>query len=641
MTVNPRQSYKLKLSLSILTASLISFILIFVVSLRYASKEIKDSVSTIVESKLALATKALDDKLADIEIASDNLIGLVDSPIFGFDPTTGNELGKIYLESNPHVQGVCVGYKDGSIFNHKGPWCPYVMRKNGEFIVRDLATTKDFTQSEWYKVPAETRTSAWSEPFMESNGTIIVSYNVPLFDEQTDSLVSVVAVDQNLNELSDSLQMLSPYENSYLFLVDKEGRYIAHPDTSKVFASYAPAEIIDFINSGAEYYVDKTGEQDVYLFPSKIERTGWTVLLAIPRSAITTRSTRMMQMMLLFMLIGILLLLSGSGYVISRLTKPLETFADAARKFSHGDFDVDLPVIKDHNELYDLRAALVSMKSSLDIYIEQLEDTSAKKASIERELDIARNIQMAMIPKIFPPYPNHDNIDIFASLDPAQAVGGDLYDFILIEDKFFFCVGDVSGKGVPASLLMAITRTLFRNTASIDKTPADIAKTLNDAIAKENDMGLFVTMAIGSFDIVTGELELCNCGHNLPATNGLIADPETMTAEPKAPAHLINGLPTNIAIGVFPGFDYKQVTMNIKPGCWMVLYTDGVTEAENASQELYDESRLLSCLEAHASGASSETVVKSLVEDVAAFRGKAAQNDDITILCLRCERLGK
>lgn len=639
MTVNPRESFKLKLCLSILGVSLLVFLLIFSATVYFTRKEIMSNVSTIVTSKLAMADKALDDMLSEVEMTSENLIGLVNSPYLKFDRKSANQIGESFLDANKHVQGVCIGYEDGSMFGHPGPWCPYVMRQNGTYVERDLSETKDFRSSEWYKTPHDTRSKCWSQPFRESNGTVIVSYNTPIINEETDEVVCVMAVDQSLTDLSDSLQRLSPYEGSALYLVDKEGRYIAHPDHDAVLERTASADVIQFIRSGEEYYVDKTEGHEVFIFPSKVERTGWTVLLSIPRAAILERTNKMLNTMLIDMLLGIILLLAVSLFVIDRLTKPLDKFADAARHISHGDFSVELPVIKDHNELYDLRSALASMKVSLDRYIEDLEETSMSKASMEKELDIARKIQMAMIPKIFPPYPERDSLDIFASLDPAQAVGGDLYDFVLQGDKFFFCIGDVSGKGVPASLLMAITRTLFRNTASADKTPGQIARILNDAICDGNEMGMFVTMMICSYDLVTGELKICNCGHNLPATNGLISDPQSMTVTPGSAYHFINGIPTNIAVGVLPGFEYSDITMQITPGCMLMLYTDGITEAENEKGELYEEERMLSFLRSMPDDSCSSEIVNGLVSDVRKFVGKAQPADDITVLCIRSKHL--
>jgi len=640
MTVNPRQSFKLKLCISILISSLIAFALIFSATFYFTGKEIRSNVESIVSSKLILATRALDDKLSSIEIASDNLIGMLNSPYVKYNIRTASHVARTYLEANHHVQGVCMGYPDATEFGHPGPWCPYVMRKDGEYIRRDLAAVKDFMESEWFKTPAETGKPSWSKPFRESNGTVIASFNKPVYDEDG-NLLCVVAVDQSLNDLSDSLQILRPYEGSNLYMIDSEGEYVAHPDHDQVLVSSVSEEMLENIRSGELYFIEKVGKKEVYYFPASIPRTGWIVLLEVPRSAMVDGPTKMMNTILIDMILGLILLLCGSLYVINRLTKPLESFAEAAREIAHGDFHVDLPVIKDHNELWDLRAALASMEVSLDSYIKQLAETTGQKAAFEKELDIARNIQMSMIPKVFPPYPERDNLDIFASLTPAQAVGGDLYDFALCGDKFFFCIGDVSGKGVPASLFMAITRTLFRNTASETKTPSEIAKVINNAMTEGNDLEMFVTMIIASFDLMTGELKICNCGHNLPVTNGSIADPATMVAEPTADYHLINGIPANIAIGVMPGFDYKDVTMSITPGCMLLLYTDGVTEAENIKSELYDESRMIELLDKAGTDCDSKTLIDSLVADVNDFVGDAEQSDDITVLCLRCNRLGK
>jgi len=641
MTVNPRQSFKLKLCMSILCSSLLVFLLIFAAAFYYTSKEIKDSVANIVTSKLALATTGLEDRLSALEIATDNLLCIVRSPLVEFDRKSIDIIGKDFLDANPYVQGANVGYEDGSKYGHPGPWCPYVMKRDGEYTVRDLSTVYDYRNAEWYRTPLDTHAKSLSQPFTEANGTLVVTFAIPVYNVETGDPECVVALDHSLNDLSDMLQEYLPYEGSHLYVVARDGRYIAHPDHECVLKDTVSAELRNFIASGDEYYCDKKkGRADVYYFSSKVTKSDWTVLLSVPQRAMVERPVRMMNIMIIVMILGIVLLLLGSLFVIDRLTKPLEKFSEAARQISHGNFDVDLPVIEDHNELYDLRAALASMRVSLDRYVHKLEETSSKKASMERELDIARKIQMSMVPKVFPPYPERDNLDMFASLTPAQAVGGDLYDFILCGDKFFFCIGDVSGKGVPASLFMAITRTLFRNSAATDKTPSQIARIINDAMSEGNDEGMFVTMVIASFDLVSGELKICNCGHNLPVTNGNIVDPSTMKATPDAPFHLINGLPTNIAVGVMPGFQYNDVTMHIAPGCMLLLYTDGVTEAENKSKELYGEDRLLALLEKLGKDCTSTDAVKAITDDVKSFTSGAEQSDDITLLCLRCSHLG-
>ncbi len=625
MTVNPRQSFKLKLILSILCSSFTAFLLIFSAAVYFTSQEIEESAANIVSSKLLMATRAIDDDLTDMEISAHNMAGMISSPYIKFELKNASAVCRGFLKSNPHVQGVCTGYEDGSIFNHPGPWCPYVMRRGEEFIFNDISLKYDFQKADWYRIPFETRKPYWTNPFVEVNGTIITSYNVPIIDPRDNEVKCVLAVDLNLNELSDSLKLLRPYKGSELYLISDDGCYIAHPERDSVMVAYASEELIEFAHSDELIYLSKKGREKVYYFHSTVAKTGWEVLLSVPRSAFIDRSNRMLNIILIDMLIGLILLLLGAMYVINKLTKPLETFAEAARQIAHGDFKVDLPVITDNNELYDLRAALASMEVSLDRYMRELEETSSKKASIERELDIARSIQMAMIPKIFPPYPERDNLDIYASLTPAQAVGGDLYDFVLLEDKFFFCVGDVSGKGVPASLLMAITRTLFRNNATLDRTPADIARILNNALTDGNDMGYFVTMMIGTIDLKTGECRICNCGHNLPVTNN--------------PYQLCE-LPANIALGVVLGFEYKEVVSQMTPGSLLMLYTDGITEAENKEGELYEEKRLLSCLSAMDEGCNSKEIVDRLKADVNEFADGAQQSDDITLLCLRCNRLG-
>ena len=258
------------------------------------------------------------------------------------------------------------------------------------------------------------------------------------------------------------------------------------------------------------------------------------------------------------------------------------------------------------------------MQHSLVNYIEELKRTTALKASIESELKVASDIQMSMVPRIFPAFPNREDIDIYASMTPAKEVGGDLYDFFVQDDKLYFCLGDVSGKGVPASLFMAVTRNLFRIVAQQGKSPVEVAEQTNVFLAKDNEPGMFVTMFIGMADLKTGRLDFCNCGHNPPFIDGKFIEIEH----------------ENQALGLWEEAPfYGERIDNIK-GKQLLLYTDGLNEAENSEHELLGENRLLELM-ASAATLSSKEVVEMLRKLVEEHRAGADPNDDLTLMCLR------
>ena len=253
---------------------------------------------------------------------------------------------------------------------------------------------------------------------------------------------------------------------------------------------------------------------------------------------------------------------------------------------------------------------------------DQLEETTTAKERIESDLRIARDIQQSMIPQKFPPFPERTDIDLFASMTPAKAVGGDLYDFILLDEKLYFCLGDVSGKGVPASLFMAVARNLFRVVSQQGLPAAEIADKLNNALSEDNDSGMFVTMFIGIADLQTGRLDFCNAGHNPP----VIKMPDGST-------HFIEMQP-NAPLGLWPGLPYEGEHIDDISGCPFFVYSDGLNEAENEKQEQYGDDLLLEMLEKH-EFVSSQQTVEMMKADVVRHANGAEQSDDLTMLCVK------
>lgn len=636
----------MKLCVSVFAVATIAFAVVFLACIYFVKKEVRADLNALVESKLDYALRALDEGLATTQVSAENLVSISHSPLIQHRRDSIYSLCEHFLDANPRIQGVAIGYEQNVVAGHEDGFAPYIMRDKDGFIRRDLAEIKDYRNANWYKQARDTKKPCWSKPFKETNGTIITSYNTPLINEKGE-VYAVIAVDLNLNVMADSLQKLKPYPSSMLTVLDQDGVFIAHPNREYIMnetlasviekAPFAPnPRILDDIKArkrgNDEYESDK---DRIFVYYAPVDANGWTITVEVPREEVAEGYLKMFNVLLVVMILGIILLIAVSLFVIHRLTRPLTDFSEAAKQISHGDFHVNLPVIKDHNELYDLRQALVSMGISLDKYMGDLEKTTASKAVIEGELNVARRIQMAMVPKIFPPYPERDDIDVFASLTPAKAVGGDLYDFLLDGDNLFFCIGDVSGKGVPASLVMAITRALFRISATHVKTPAQIASTINNAIAENNSENMFVTMFIGKCNLKTGEITCCNCGHNPPATNGNIVNMQTMTVEPVAEAHLMQHVPSNLPIGVIADFDFKEVSMTISHGVSMFLYTDGVTEAENAAKELYGEDRLLQRLKEIGKQGSAQQLVEAVTNDVHSHAEGVDQSDDITMMCFR------
>lgn len=203
--------------------------------------------------------------------------------------------------------------------------------------------------------------------------------------------------------------------------------------------------------------------------------------------------------------------------IIRRLVDPLAQFSQSARIIATGRFNVKLPQVNSHDEIKTLHDSLAYMQQSLFDYVVKLRETTASKERIESELSIAKEIQMGMVPKTFPPFPGRHDVDLYAILQSAKEVGGDLYDFFIDSDRLYFIIGDVSGKGVPASLFMAIARSLFRTISHNIDSPSEIITRMNNSISENNESNMFITLIVGILDLQTGKLKLCNAGHNPPA----------------------------------------------------------------------------------------------------------------------------
>ena len=249
--------------------------------------------------------------------------------------------------------------------------------------------------------------------------------------------------------------------------------------------------------------------------------------------------------------------------------------------------------------------------------IQNLISANYQKERMMNELEIAQTIQRAMLPKVFPPFADRLDLNIYGMVDPAKEIGGDLYDFYVRHDKLFFCVGDVSGKGVPASLVMATIRSLFRSVTAHEEHAHLIATQINDTLAEQNDQNMFVTLFVGVLDLKNGHLHYCNAGHNAPLLNG-----EMLTVLP------------NLPIGVLTGFEYQAQEIDLHPSDLLFLYTDGLTEAENTRHELFGESRMLEEVKKMLA-LRPRQIVDAMRAKVASFAGDAQQSDDLTMLAIR------
>lgn len=317
--------------------------------------------------------------------------------------------------------------------------------------------------------------------------------------------------------------------------------------------------------------------------------------------------------------------------VINHMTCPISRLSKAVLEMAKGNLKAKLPEIKSEDEMRRLHDSFQTMQNSLIDYIKELKTTTAINERIRSDLDLARNIQKGMLLKEFPPF-------MHAMLNPARMVGGDLYDFTLKGDQLYFAIGDVSGKGVAASLVMAITRVMLRFVVGMGLPLDETIFRLNNSFSESNEMGMFVTLFVARLDLKTGHMDYCNAGHN-PI---LIIPPD---GEP-----VFLHCKANIAIGLIGDFRYEAEQIDLEQGTRLIAYTDGVTEAEKADQSQFGEERLMAWAKELSpmslskgqpvglDASDSETekaVVQSLYDSVKVFTNGNPQNDDITIVSLK------
>ena len=301
---------------------------------------------------------------------------------------------------------------------------------------------------------------------------------------------------------------------------------------------------------------------------------------------------------------------------IRRMTRPITELSVSALNMAKGNFKAKLPEIGSKDEMLRLRDSFVYLQNSISDYIGQLKTTKGDKERMESELNVARTIQMGMLNTDFPP-------QLYAMLKPAKEVGGDLYDFIRKGDVLHFAVGDVSGKGVPASLVMAITRALLHFVATLDLPLNQSVSRINNSIADSNSNNMFVTLFLARINLKTLRMNYCNAGHNAPVVIRPDGHPCFLPVK------------SNLAAGLIDQFPYEDEYIDLEPGTRLVIYTDGVTEAETDRFEQYGEERLLDVLEQLRDDMDEESVVNHIYQSVKAFTAGHPQNDDITIMSLK------
>lgn len=541
------------------------------------------------------------------------------------------------LQNNPDFYTCSIAFEP-YYFKEYGRYFSAYAKHVGDSI-RTLQGGSEYYQyffMDWYLMPKLLEKPCWTEPYMDLDAPtntyeMVTSYCQAIKNKQGE-FIGVINTSLSLNWLSHTISAVKPYPNSYSIMIGRGGTYFVHPDTTKITRQTIFTQTMETPDTAmtALGHAMQRGEEgmknmnidgnDCYVFYKPLGKTGCSMAIVCPESDIFGGFDRLRHTVMGIVFVGLLLMLYIFIKIITRELSPLHRLAKEAETIASGQFDTKLPDFQRNDEIGMLSHSFGNMQQSLVRYIEELKETTAQKAFIESELNVASNIQMSMLPSVFP---DREGLDMFASMTPAKEVGGDLYGYLHKDDKLYFCVGDVSGKGVPASLFMAQVTRLFRTLANQMITPADICTQMNEALSGEENLTcMFVTLFIGLVDLNTGHLSFCNAGHNPPVIGGGEHHGEFLQMLPNCP------------IGVMPGLEFEGEEIGSIKGRPLFIYTDGLNEAENREHGQFGDDHLIDILR-NTHFDTARQVVETLAAKVEEHRDGADPNDDLTMMCLR------
>lgn len=549
----------------------------------FARNGIRNEVEHHAKTEMMVRHLEIQQMVSAVESAVENVRWLLDWA--ADNPETIYPILEEFVKSNPDICGCAFAFEPNH-FEDMGLWYePYVLRDaNGLLIQKQIADSlHDYHQMNWYKEGLVAESGRWTEPYIDNEGAhgMVCTYTIPIHNKVGDP-VAVFAADLSLNWLTDKFSMQED-SKEVSFLVSREGRLLACPDKDmimkyslqdiKTLNSDAKIESInkDMLagNEGCANLKDSNGDTRIIYYSPVGGRTGWLMAIIFSEKEMYKGLRSVGLKLQILMILGLALMV----YIMWRMVRGFK----------------------------------------------RLQTISAEKERIGSELRIASNIQNGMLPKTFPPYPDLDELALYGTLMSAKEVGGDLYDFSVRDYRAYFCVGDVSGKGVPASLVMAVTRSLFRSVSARIEDPGQIMSQINNAMSEMNENSMFVTLFIGVLDLHTGNLTYSNAGHCAPVLLGEKPTPVKMDA--------------NIPVGIMADWQFTSQSVTLKPGQTLFIYTDGLTEAENATQKQFGEERMMEILAK--SDTTPRPLIENIIQEVRNFVGQAEQSDDLTMLAVQ------
>ena len=529
---------------------------------------IQRTMERLVEREMNSIYLGIRNQLAKVEVTLDNMAWVVTDDLSTPDSLFRSTVQLV--QNNPAILGSSISCIPNYYPQRGRLFEPYAVRRaDGTIESMQLGSENhDYTQKEFYTEPIAKGSGHWCEPYLDKEGAqaMVTTYAVPVRDGKG-KIVAVVDADISLGWLDSVMNEGKMYESTKRFLVTGNYNLLAGEDCP-IFKSSLEQLKADSDKIGYLVLKDEHGKKNHVFFHPVGGKTDWMLINILDDGDVFGKLRHVRLFLLLMVLTGLLLL----GFIVWRISRNLE----------------------------------------------RLRRVNAEKERISSELRIAKNIQKQMLPETFPPYPERDDIDIYGSLVPAREVGGDLFDFFLRDEKLFFCIGDVSGKGVPSAMVMSVVHSLFRMASAHESNPARIMQTINETTCENNETNMFVTMFISILDLPTGRMRYCNAGHDIP----VIVGHEALPAKP------------NLPVGLFNDFTYEMQEMVLENGSMLFLYTDGLTEAKNSAHKQFGLDRIMQVLSQSVTLTPTQLLGK-MTEEVHAFVEDAEQSDDLTMLAIR------
>ncbi|MBQ2100544.1 MAG: SpoIIE family protein phosphatase [Lachnospiraceae bacterium] len=578
----------------------------------------------------------------------------------GADPTESELLGIVanmsdfmisMYENSDKMSSCFIGTADGHMV--------LVNDRPRTFMSEDgTALTLDIRNRPWYTKAAAAGNIVFTGVEIDAyTDTPMVECAAPVYRDG--ELVAVVAADIYLSSISDYVDSTSS-EQSFICVINEKGQLLFSPSSMEQLKTYRSAngpdlresENKDFANFVTKAMTENTGvvlmkigERDYYLCGVPMPNMGWAVLSVVDKEYTDLPTTMMLaqyddinkealelyekgsaaslQTFIVLMVAIILMAILTALILAARIVKPVERMTQRLNMLGENEdiFEME-DVYRTGDEIEILAESFAKLSKRTRDYIVQITTITAEKERIGTELALATRIQADMLPNIYPAFPDRKEFDIYATMDPAKEVGGDFYDFFLVdEDHLCMVMADVSGKGVPAALFMMASKIILANNAMIGKSPAQILTDTNAAICSNNREEMFVTVWLGILELTTGKLTAANAGHEYP-----VLKKSDGTFELYKDKH-------GFVIGGMDGVRYKEYELTLEPGSKLFLYTDGVPEATAADDEQFGTERMVNALNLDPS-AAPEQILKNVRKAVDEFVKEAEQFDDLTMLCL-------